>query len=109
MTGSTAIVVVLVLAFIAANLPWMSERILFVWKPAASKSPWTRLAEWFLLYILMGGIAMSLERKTMGEIHTQDWEFFAVTICLFLVFALPGFIYRHDLKHHIERAKRRTQ
>ena len=60
-----------------------------------------------LLYFLVGGIATGLEKKTMGEIHQQEWEFYAVTFCLFLVFALPGFIYRHDLRHHIDRAKKR--
>ena len=109
MTSSTAIILVLALAFIAANLPWISERILFIWKPENSKSPWARLLEWLLLYFLMGAIAVGLESKTMGETHAQDWEFYAVTVCLFLVFALPGFIYRHDLKHHIERAKRRRR
>ena len=29
--------------------------------------------------------------------------------CLFLVFALPGFIYRYDLKGHLEKARRRRR
>jgi hypothetical protein len=38
-----------------------------------------------------------------GEIYSQDWEFYAVALCLFLVFALPGFIYRHDLRQLLQR------
>jgi len=109
MTSSAAIWILLALAIIAANLPWLSERILFIWTPRRTKSPWIRLAEWLALYFLIGGIAVGLEQKTMGDIHTQDWEFYAVTFCLFLVFALPGFIYRYDLKHHLDRAKKRTR
>ena len=89
MTSSAAIWILLALAIIAANLPWLSERILFIWTPRGEKSPWIRLAEWLLLYFLVGGIAVGLEQKTMGDIHRQDWEFYAVTFCLFLVFALP--------------------
>jgi hypothetical protein len=44
-----------------------------------------------------------MEKKLNGEIYAQDWEFYAVTLCLFLVFALPGFIYRNDLLHHLQR------
>ena len=107
MTSTVAIWILLVLAIVAANLPWISQRVLFIWTPENGKSPWARLGEWLLLYFLVGGIAMGLENKTMGEIHPQAWEFYAVTFCLFLVFALPGFIYRHDLRHHIDRAKKR--
>ncbi len=106
MTSQTAIILLLVLAVIAANLPWISNRILFIYPPAGEKSPWARLAEWLLLYFVVGGLAMGLEQKSMGEIHTQDWEFYAITFCLFLVFALPGFIYRHELRHLIDREKK---
>jgi hypothetical protein len=30
----------------------------------------------------------------MGQLAPQDWEFYAVTRCLFLVFAFPGFVYK---------------
>lgn len=108
MTSQTAIILLLALAVVAANLPWLSDRILFVRKPAGAKSPWVRLFEWLLLYFLVGGLAIGLEQKSMGEIHTQDWEFYATTFCLFLVFALPGFIYRHELRHLIDREKKRA-
>ncbi len=108
MTSTAAIWILLLLAIAAANLPWLSQRVLFIWTPIRGKSPWARLGEWLLLYFLIGGIGMGLEKKSMGEIHSQDWEFYAITLCLFLVFALPGFIYRHDFLHHIERARKRT-
>ena len=62
-----------------------------------------RLLEWLLLYMLVGLFGLGFEKKVTGESHLQDWEFYAVTFCLFLVFALPGFIYRHDLKKHLDR------
>lgn len=108
MTSQTAIVLLLALAVIAANLPWISNRILFIWTPNGRKPSWVRLAEWLLLYFVAGGLALGLEQKSMGEIQTQDWEFYAVTFSLFLVFALPGFIYRSELRRLLDRAKKRS-
>ncbi|MBZ0073062.1 MAG: DUF2818 family protein [Gammaproteobacteria bacterium] len=110
MSLSLAVWGLLILAVVAANLPWLSERVLFVFPaPGGVKGPWLRLAEWLLLYVIVGGIALGLEQKSFGGRHVQDWEFYAVTLCLFLVFALPGFIYRYDLKGHLERARRRRR
>jgi len=54
------------------------------------------LLEWFILYFVVGGLAVALERQAMGgTIHAQDWEFYAVTLALFMVFAFPGFIFRN--------------
>lgn len=110
MSLTVAVLILLGVAVLAANLPWLSERVLFVFPaPGGEKAAWLRLAEWLVLYFLVGGIALGLEQKSFGERHPQDWEFYAVTLCLFLVFALPGFIYRHDLKGHIDKARRRQR
>jgi hypothetical protein len=88
----------------------MSNRVFFVREPKSGhKSAWQRLLEWLLLYFIVGGIVIGLEQKITGTRHAQDWEFYAVTACLFLVFALPGFIYRTDLRVHLDRAKRRSR
>lgn len=88
------------LAAVAANLPWLSERWLFVIarRNGQAKPFWLRLVEWGLLYGLVVGMGFGLERKTTGANEAQDWEFFAVTLCLFAVAAMPGFIYRYQLR-----------
>ncbi len=94
----------ILIAVIAANLPWLSDRILLVRRSGeGGKGAWWRWLEWLLLYFLVGGLALGLENKLNGEIYPQDWEFYAVTLCLFLVFSLPGFIYRYEFKHLLER------
>ncbi|WP_127476827.1 DUF2818 family protein [Sulfurivermis fontis] len=94
----------IVIAVVAANLPWLSERILLVRRPgAAGKRAWWRWLEWLLLYCLVGGLALGLENKLNGEIYPQGWEFYAITLCLFLVFALPGFLYRYEFRHLLDR------
>lgn len=91
-------------ALVAANVPWLTERWFFFFTPPGGhKRAWMRLLEWLAMYLLMGGIAFGLESKISGQLHAQDWEFYAVSFCLFITFSLPGFIYRHDLKHLLSR------
>ena len=93
-------VFLLLLAFIAANLPFFSERIFFLIKPKSGvKSLAWRLVEILLLYFVIGGIGYVLEAKA-GNVNDQGWEFYAVTFCLFLVFAYPGFVYRYLWRKH---------
>lgn len=85
----------LILAFIAANLPFLLERIFFVVKPrAGSKNFAWRLLELVVLFFIVGGVAWLLE-GTLGPVHKQNWEFYAVNASLFVVFAYPGFVYRY--------------
>lgn len=45
-----------------------------------------RLGELILLYFLVGGLALLLERRA-GQIASQGWEFYAITGTLFLTLA----------------------
>lgn len=103
MNSSFAIWAFVILSILAANLPWFSERFLIVIRLSSAKRFLHCLIEWFLLYFVMGAMAMGLEQKINGSRHAQDWEFYVVTFCLFLVFALPGFIYRYDFRQHLIR------
>jgi uncharacterized membrane protein len=95
---------IVIFAFIAANLPWISDRFVFLFPaPGGKKKPWMRLLEWAILLCVVGLTAAGLEKKTTGSVFSQDWEFYAVGVCLFVVFALPGFIYRHELRKLLDR------
>lgn len=97
MTNQYLIIISLILAFVAANVPWVSDKV-FLFFSVNNKSGWLRWIEWFVLYLMSLGMGFSLEYKLMGTLSSQDWEFYVVTMCLFIVFALPGFIYSVDLK-----------
>ncbi len=87
--------ILLLVALIAANLPFLLERIFFVVKPkSGSKNFAWRLLELVVMYFIVGGIGLLLENK-IGDIHPQKWEFYAITASLFVVFAYPGFVYRY--------------
>lgn len=107
----SAIIVLLAFAFISANLPWLSERFFLIFVPGADKGKriWMRLLEWFVFLCLWGLLALGMEKKLLGEVYRQEWEFYAVLVCVFAVFALPGFVYRHDLYPHLEKRKRRPK
>ena len=94
-----AIIVLLVLSFIVANLPWFSDKLFYVIPlKSAHKNVAICLAELIVLYLMMGGIAFYAEKATLGQIAPQGWEFYTVTFCLFLVFSFPGFVYRYFWK-----------
>lgn len=86
--------ILLAIALIAANLPFVTERLLFIKLLDAGKHLGWHLLELIVFYFIVGGIAWLLERKA-GEVHSQNWAFYAITASLFLVFAFPGFVYRY--------------
>lgn len=91
-----------VLAVLAANTPFMNERcfaIIAVQRFSLRKPLWCRAFELLTLYFVVGGIGMLLERNA-GNGFQQGWEFYAVTFCLFLVLAFPGFVFRYLRKRH---------
>jgi hypothetical protein len=91
---------ILGLIFFAANLPWFSDKLFYLVslnrsaKPGFSKNLGWCLLELVILYFLTGGFIWYAEHATLGQVAPQGWEFYAVTACLFLVFAFPGFVYK---------------
>jgi hypothetical protein len=89
---------VIVLAFVAANLPFVTQRLMGVWPLSTPKSLPLRLVELLAFYLLVGGFGLLLEQRA-GRIAAQGWEFYAVTGALFLTLAFPGFVWRYLMKH----------
>ncbi|WP_341675122.1 DUF2818 family protein [Niveibacterium sp. SC-1] len=88
--------VLLAISLLLANLPFLSERLFGLLRLARKKGLALRLLEVVLAYFLVGGISLLIETQRFGSVFPQGWEFYAVTACLFLVFAYPGFV-RHTL------------
>lgn len=90
------ITILLLLALLAANLPWFSERLFYIvpLKSQPKAIGWS-LLELIVLYFVVGAIAMMVEKGSVGQIAPQRWEFYAITFSLFVVFAFPGFVYRY--------------
>lgn len=86
--------VLILLALLAANLPWFSARLFYV-VPLKDKHLGWCLLELLVLYFVLGGVAYLVERSSMGQVAPQGWQFYATTGALFIVFAFPGFVWRY--------------
>jgi hypothetical protein len=95
---SASVWVVLLVALVAANLPFMTKRVLGLVRLSAPKSLSIRIGEMVALYLLTGGIGLLFESRA-GQVAPQGWEFYAITGALFVVLAFPGFTWRYLLKH----------
>ena len=98
MSQTASIWIVILAALVAANLPFVNQR-LFAFIPLKQpKSLGMRLGELAVLYFAVGLLGMALERRA-GQVAPQNWEFYAVTAALFLTFAFPGFVWRYLVRH----------
>jgi len=87
-----SVVSLLVIAMLAANVPFMTNRIALVKKVAHKAFAW-RFLEWVVLYGLVGLLARFLESRQMPVQH-QETAFYVATLALFAVFAFQGFVIR---------------
>lgn len=107
MDSSLAAWLVVAISLAAANLPFLTERVFGLVPlkantagdgatPSAlrTKSLPLRLLELIVLYFVVGFLARTLESR-IGGVFAQGWEFYAITGCLFLVLAFPGFVFRY--------------
>jgi hypothetical protein len=99
-TQSGLIWLVILAACAAANLPFINQRVLSVGPVVAPrKTLLLRLVELVVLYFLMGVLAWWLEQR-VGQRAPQGWEFYAITACLFITLAFPGFVYRYLVRRN---------
>jgi hypothetical protein len=85
----------LILAAILANLPFVLPRFVGFFRIANSDHK----PVVFILFELMLGFAFLLFAGFMfesfaGGLYSKSWTFFVVMFFLFLVMAYPGFVYR---------------
>jgi hypothetical protein len=98
MNQSYSVALVLLAAFVGANLPFINERLIALIPRKAPKSLWIRVGELVVFYCLVGALGLVLEQSA-GQIYPQGWEFYATTGALFLTLAFPGFVFRYLMKH----------
>lgn len=98
MSQTASVWLVVLLALLVANLPFISNRMFGVLALKTPKNLAVRLAEMVVWYLVVGALGLYLEQRT-GQIAPQGWEFYAITGTLFLTFAFPGFTYRYLFKH----------
>ena len=75
----------------------------YQWRTHGNKPFVSRILEVLVLYVVVGTVGMALETQ-LGNPFSQGWEFYAVTLCLYVVLAFPGFVYRYLLRRTPGRA-----
>lgn len=86
----SSVIILLLLALVAANLPFILPRVAGVFAVKRKHFGWQFL-EFLVLYLLVGLLARLLEAQQM-PVHAQNWQFYVTTLALFAVFAFPGFV-----------------
>ena len=94
MGTSASVWLVLLIAVLAANLPFVNERLFIIGPLRSSKGLGWRLFELLLMWAATLGIGIALEVYA-GQRYPQGWEFYAAFGFLFLTLAFPGFIWRY--------------
>lgn len=101
MAQGFSIWLLVVLALVAANLPFVNRRLLAVIPLRRHrKNLAARLGELVFWYVVVGLIGRAMEAAA-GQVHVQGWQFYAVTAALFVTLAFPGFVYRYLTRHGI--------
>jgi hypothetical protein len=96
MNVSSASYLVILLALLMANLPFVNDRLFVVIALGVErrKSIWIRLLEMSVFYFMLGAFAYFLESLSGGR-FTQNWEFYAISACMFIVLSFPGFVFKY--------------
>ncbi|CAG1019224.1 hypothetical protein BURC_04087 [Burkholderiaceae bacterium] len=98
MTSSAAVWLVILVAAVAANLPFVNERLFVVGPRRAPKHLGWRVLELIVFWIITLAVGFALEAN-IGQNQTQGWQFYAAFACMFLTLAFPGFIWRYLRRH----------
>lgn len=96
MSPNAAISLLLLTAIVLANESFFSQRFLWI-GPSKKQHPWLQVLELLLAYAAFVFLGMGLE-TFVGQHSPQAWQFYAVSLCLFLTMAFPGFVWRYLLK-----------
>jgi hypothetical protein len=94
MASSASVWLVLFVGVVAANLPFVNERVFIIGPSRESKALGWRAIELVLMWAVTLGLGFALESRA-GQIQPQGWEFYAAMGFLFITFAFPGFIWRY--------------
>lgn len=89
-----AVMSVLAAALVAANLPFVNNRLFVLGPRRQPKATLWHLAELVVYAGLTAALGRALEAH-VGQASPQRWEFYAIWACVFLTLAFPGFVWRY--------------
>ena len=100
---SITTIFLLVMVLFLANLPFLTRRTLWrFWVAVDKVKPIYQHGLELLLFYLVSAILAYILESGRGAVYAQNWEFYAVTVLLFIVMGYPGFVYRYLWKRGLE-------
>ena len=87
-----AVMTLLVSAVVAANLPFVNNRV-FVLGPRKEPKPTTWHLVELVAYVAITCVLGRWLEGHIGQATAQRWEFYATTVALFVTLAFPGFVF----------------
>ena len=94
MSSSAAAWLVLWMALMGANLPFVNQRLFLFGRLRTEKALGWRAVELLVMWAITLAAGFALEAR-QGQVQAQRWEFYAAFGFLFLTFAFPGFVWRY--------------
>lgn len=91
---SWAVYTMVVVALVAANLPFLNNRLFLLGPVQKPKPTGWHIFEWLCYSVLAGLIGRALENH-LGQASPQRWEFYAIGLCVMVTLAFPGFVWRY--------------
>lgn len=88
------VIALLVLFMVLANLPFLVRRPLLLFWRGGEKGVLHTLLECLALCAALLLLSRVMEASQFGSVYRQNWEFVVILLCLALVMAFPGFVYR---------------
>lgn len=89
-----AVISVLAVAMVAANLPFLNHRLFLIGPTRRPKPTLWHVIELLIYATLVALLGRWLEGH-VGQTVAQRWEFYAIWACVFLTLAFPGFVWRY--------------
>lgn len=89
-----AVYTMVVVALVAANLPFLNNRLFLVGPVRQPKPTAWHILELLSYAVVAGLIGRALEGH-VGQNAPQRWEFYAIGFCVMVTLAFPGFVWRY--------------
>lgn len=104
MEQGASVWVVLLVALVAANAPYLSHRILLAGPLRRPKPAGWLLLELALLAAITLLVGFGLEAR-LGQRAPQGWEFYAAALAMFITLGFPGFVWRYLRRSSVREAE----
>ncbi len=86
------IFILMIASVLLSNLPFIINLSVFNTIKAA------RVFIWLIFYILLLFLSFMLEKQEYGNLYKKEWDFYAITFCIYIILGYPSIIWQYLYK-----------